>query len=229
MITEYKGINRNELHNALKNAALFASKDKALPILNAVKFEAVDGGIRLTATDRFVLGAAFVADQDDAVPAPLSFLLSTDNVKRVLDLVKLGRTSPKSATVDITVDDYEERVTFDTLWDGSATVDTLEGDYPRIKALFPDVTPDQISYAPSFGLDPKYAALLGKIKDHRGGQAPAKYLALSLGELSGKPIPFTFGDFLSGMVMPVRLWDQTAAPHSWAKAPELPAAAEVAA
>lgn len=229
MSVEYKGINRNELHNALKNAALFASKDKTLPILNAVKFEAVDGGLRLTATDRYVIGVAFVADQSDAEPTSLSFLLSVDNVKRVLDLVKPARTDPAAASVDITVSDYGRRVTFDTVWAGSVTVDALEGDYPRIKALFPDTVPDQIGYAPSFGLDPKYGALLGKIKDHRGARAPKEYLALSLGELSSKPIPFTFSDFLSGMVMPVRLWDQTAAPHSWAKAPELPAPVEAAA
>ena len=198
------------LDNALRNAILFASKDTMLPALCAVQFAVRGGELVLTATDRYVLAFAHVERREDEteVHAPGSFLLSVADAKDLLAALKRTRGANRSGVhvVDIEHDTDAGRVTFRMEWGQTErSYRTVEGNYPSVLGLFP-ANADK-GHESEWGLTPEIAKVLGSLKDHRVTPSFQPHLRFSPAPEPAKPLPFKLGDWLRGLVMPVRLSD----------------------
>ena len=203
-----ENINAANLENALRNTILFASTDKALPVLNAVQVHARDGEVTTNATDRYVLGYARAQSTDvTVIHEPGTVLLSVADCKDLANALKAERDRTDSTPVNLTHDRGNGKVTATFPWTGAQrTYLAVEGDYPKIRALFPDRVPSNPVAAP-WAMSPKILKVIASLKDHRGRRGGVESVTFAPTENPSKPLPFMYGDWFRGLAMPIRLTD----------------------
>ncbi|GAP53853.1 DNA polymerase III subunit b [Arthrobacter sp. Hiyo6] len=114
-----------ELRAALRRVSVAASKDETLPILEAVRVEINDGAMELLATDRYRLAEDHLSGHGEGTAA---FLLKLRAIK-ALDRFLTG--------ADVVIGLSENRISIKTEH-AAFTSMSVDGDYPKIKSLFPE-------------------------------------------------------------------------------------------
>lgn len=117
------------LHAALAWALPHASKDKMLPILNAVHIALDSGELTVQATDRYTLARKVISVEVGDTGSAFKVTLQADDVKALLPLLK--RAGKYDAIV--TVEDDRARI---MLADGTeTTLRTVAGNYPPLSRI----------------------------------------------------------------------------------------------
>ena len=122
--TVYTAVPAGEFRAALRRVSVAASKDDSLPILTAVRISINDGAMELLATDRYRLAEDHV---DGIGSGSASFLLKLQTIK-ALDRYFTGD--------DVVIGLNERHISIVTESAVFTSVN-VDGDYPKIKALFP--------------------------------------------------------------------------------------------
>jgi len=120
---------------AVSQVIIAASKDDTLPILTGVRMEIEDDLITLLATDRYRLAMREVPWKP-ATPG-----ISTSALVKAKTLNEVAKTLGSSGDINIALADDDSRlIGFES---GGRTTTSLlvDGDYPKIRSLFPDSTP----------------------------------------------------------------------------------------
>lgn len=179
------------LINALTSALPFASDDKTIPMINAVKVEgSTDGTLVAAATNRYVLGAYTT----NYVGNAFDLLLSVDDVKTVVALLKRCRKD-EPITLTLSLD----RVTVRAAYSGvETTVRNIHEDhysFPRWRSLIPDHDGKETT---AVAFSPTYLALFAKVA--RARTEPMRMI------LSGdmRPAKVLIGESFVGLIMPMR-------------------------
>lgn len=119
---------------AVSQVIIAASRDDTLPILTGVRMEIEDDLITLLATDRYRLAMREVSWR------PASSGISTSALVKAKTLNEVAKTLGGSGDINIALSDNSELIGFES--GGRRTTSLLvDGDYPKIRALFPDSTP----------------------------------------------------------------------------------------
>lgn len=126
--TDFLSVPAGEFRAALRRVSVAASKDDTLPILTAVRVAIGGGSMELLATDRYRLAEDHVEGQGEG---SADFLLNYRAIK-ALDRFFTG--------ADVVIGLSDNRISIKTEH-ATFTSMSVDGDYPKIKSLFPaDVT-----------------------------------------------------------------------------------------
>ncbi|MCQ9163690.1 MULTISPECIES: DNA polymerase III subunit beta [unclassified Arthrobacter] len=119
---------------AVSQVIIASSKDDTLPILTGVKMEIEGDLITLLATDRYRLALREVHW------SPTNPGISTGALVKAKTLNEVAKTLGGSGTLNIALSDNSELIGFES--GGRRTTSLLvDGDYPKIRSLFPENTP----------------------------------------------------------------------------------------
>ncbi len=119
---------------AVSQVIIAASKDDTLPILTGVKMEIEGDLITLLATDRYRLALREVHWR------PNSPDISTSALVKAKTLNEVAKTLGGSGDINIALGQGNELIGFESA--GRRTTSLLvDGDYPKIRSLFPENTP----------------------------------------------------------------------------------------
>ncbi|MBW4094044.1 MAG: DNA polymerase III subunit beta [Acidobacteria bacterium] len=119
---------------AVSQVIIASSKDDTLPILTGVKMEIEDDLITLLATDRYRLALREVHWK------PSTPGISTSALVKAKTLNEVAKTLGGGGELKIALSNNSELIGFES--GGRRTTSLLvDGDYPKIRSLFPDVTP----------------------------------------------------------------------------------------
>jgi DNA polymerase III sliding clamp (beta) subunit (PCNA family) len=141
----------------LEGVSSHASKDKSLPVLNAVQLEGEGGAITARANDRYRLIEGTIQALDGRLDVSL---ISLDDIKKVITLLKAHKVHR------VQLSRIGDTLTVSALGD-SMTVTLLEGNYPPVEQLLSDsekepVSVEGMAFNPAFLAD--YAKIAGKSK-----------------------------------------------------------------
>lgn len=197
-------LNREACEVAFSNALLFASRDKARPILTAARFELESDTLTVVATDSYMLSVETVegVKAEEAVPA--AWGIYRDDLTEMLRLAKAARATDLELNLDVEGGDNAHpfgTFTFQGIGYGSTHAGRLlDGDYPNWRQLLS--VPDGIG-ANVLRFNPKQLATLGKTRavGYKAGGLPVVFTGC-VDEL--KPIFWRVGENLSGLLMPAR-------------------------
>ena len=120
---------------AVSQVIIAASKDDTLPILTGVRMEIEDDLITLLATDRYRLAMREVPWK------PVTPGISTSALVKAKTLNEVAKTLGSSGDINLALADDDSRlIGFES---GGRTTTSLlvDGDYPKIRSLFPESTP----------------------------------------------------------------------------------------
>jgi len=139
----------------LEGVSTHASKDKSLPVLNAVQIESEGGALVSRATDRYRLIEGTIQALDGRLDVSL---ISLDDIKKVITLLKAHKVHR------VQLSRIGDTLTVSALGD-SMTVTLLEGKYPPVEQLLSDsekepVSVEGMAFNPAFMAD--YAKIAGK-------------------------------------------------------------------
>ncbi|MHA7275846.1 DNA polymerase III subunit beta [Arthrobacter sp. Hz1] len=119
---------------AVSQVIIAASRDDTLPILTGVRMEIEDDLITLLATDRYRLALREVTWK------PRTPGISTSALVKAKTLNEVAKTLGSSGDLSIALSGDRELIGFES--GGRRTTSLLvDGDYPKIRALFPESTP----------------------------------------------------------------------------------------
>lgn len=119
---------------AISQVIIAASRDDTLPILTGVRMEIEDDLITLLATDRYRLALREVHWR------PTATGVSTSALVKAKILNEVAKTLGSSGDISIALSDRNELIGFES--GGRRTTSLLvDGDYPKIRSLFPENTP----------------------------------------------------------------------------------------
>jgi len=119
---------------AVSQVIIASSKDDTLPILTGVKMEIEGDLITLLATDRYRLALREIRWN------PTSPNISTGALVKAKTLSEVAKTLGGSGNINIALSENSELIGFESA--GRRTTSLLvDGDYPKIRSLFPDNTP----------------------------------------------------------------------------------------
>ncbi|MGP9503946.1 DNA polymerase III subunit beta [Specibacter sp. AOP5-B1-6] len=119
---------------AVSQVIIASSKDDTLPILTGVKMEIEGDLITLLATDRYRLALREIRWN------PTTPNISTGALVKAKTLSEVAKTLGSSGNINIALSDNSELIGFES--GGRRTTSLLvDGDYPKIRSLFPDTTP----------------------------------------------------------------------------------------
>lgn len=151
------------LIRAIQNGLLFASDNATRPMLNAIRFEFDDGGMRAVSTDTYRLCVENIEldTQIDHTEAPaFHFLLDRHVCKDLLATLKMNKA--EKFTLAYTGDDVARPSVEFRFHGSSRSCDTLDASFPPWRHLIPDkdavVETDAIAFSAAFLAD------LGKVK-----------------------------------------------------------------
>lgn len=194
-------LHAGELAGAFADALLFTSKDQARPILCAVRIVGNGAELELCATDSYrlgwrtlpsaITGTAYVSR--DELGAIVKHLTAYAKSHRGCgdtgaDLVTLTLNEDKSLTVVA----------------GALSVTTPawdSGDFPNVESLDTNNNEDEDG-AGAFGVNPTFFADLAKLSAVKADRVP---VVITRGSTNLKPVRFTVGTNVRGLVMPVRI------------------------
>ena len=120
---------------AVSQVIIAASKDDTLPILTGVRMEIEDDLITLLATDRYRLAMRELPWK------PVTPGISTSALVKAKTLNEVAKTLGNSGDINLALADDDSRlIGFES---GGRTTTSLlvDGDYPKIRSLFPESTP----------------------------------------------------------------------------------------
>lgn len=127
-------VNGEAFAQAVSQVIIASSRDDTLPILTGVKMEIEDDLITLLATDRYRLALREVHWK------PSTPGISTSALVKAKTLNEVAKTLGGSGELNIALSDNSELIGFES--GGRRTTSLLvDGDYPKIRSLFPDNTP----------------------------------------------------------------------------------------
>jgi DNA polymerase-3 subunit beta len=164
-----------ELRAAFRRVSVAASCDDTLPILTALQVHLKDGVAEILATDRYRLASDHVMAAGD-YDGEATFLLSRKTIKS-LDRFLVGES------VRIGVEDNRAVIQTDT---ATYTTVTVDGDYPKIRALFPE------SVTSSFEFDRHVLLESAKVAERLNERWAPCLLSLTN---SGADVTFNYGIF----------------------------------
>ncbi|KRF09028.1 DNA polymerase III subunit beta [Arthrobacter sp. Soil782] len=119
---------------AVSQVIIAASRDDTLPILTGVRMEIEDDLITFLATDRYRLALRELSWK------PTNPGISTSALVKAKTLSEVAKTLGGSGDLNIALSDNSELIGFES--GGRRTTSLLvDGDYPKIRSLFPDSTP----------------------------------------------------------------------------------------
>ncbi|WP_113716384.1 DNA polymerase III subunit beta [Arthrobacter dokdonensis] len=119
---------------AVSQVIIASSKDDTLPILTGVKMEIEGDLITLLATDRYRLALREVRWN------PTTPGISTGALVKAKTLSEVAKTLGGAGNINIALSDNSELIGFES--GGRRTTSLLvDGDYPKIRSLFPENTP----------------------------------------------------------------------------------------
>ena len=119
---------------AVSQVIIASSKDDTLPVLTGVKMEIEGDLITLLATDRYRLALREVRWN------PSTPNISAAALIKAKTLSEVAKTLGSSGNINIALSDNSELIGFES--GGRRTTSLLvDGDYPKIRSLFPDSTP----------------------------------------------------------------------------------------
>lgn len=119
---------------AVSQVIIASSKDDTLPILTGVKMEIEGDLITLLATDRYRLALREVRWN------PTKPGISTGALVKAKTLSEVAKTLGGAGNINIALSDNSELIGFES--GGRRTTSLLvDGDYPKIRSLFPENTP----------------------------------------------------------------------------------------
>lgn len=119
---------------AVSQVIIAASRDDTLPILTGVRMEIEDDLITFLATDRYRLALRELSWK------PSNPGISTSALVKAKTLSEVAKTLGGSGDLKIALSDNSELIGFES--GGRRTTSLLvDGDYPKIRSLFPDSTP----------------------------------------------------------------------------------------
>jgi DNA polymerase III sliding clamp (beta) subunit (PCNA family) len=181
-----------ELRNALSACLLAASKDRMLPVLNAVHVSKASNELTFRSTDRYRLVHVTVT-LSDWVEGDWETLIDVADAKRLVAMLpKTGNAyAPQLATI------MPDTVAL--MGAGSASFTPVDGEFPRTAQIIPSET----VAVEKMGFRPAQLADLNKMPG-RGKNEPAVF------EFAGdrKPVVIRWGQHPTAylyMIMPVRV------------------------
>ena len=119
---------------AVSQVIIAASRDDTLPILTGVRMEIEDDLITFLATDRYRLALRELSWK------PSTPGISTSALVKAKTLNEVAKTLGSAGDLNIALSDDSELIGFES--GGRRTTSLLvDGDYPKIRSLFPDNTP----------------------------------------------------------------------------------------
>ncbi len=124
----------SEFAKAVSQVSVAASKDDTLPILTGVRMEIEGDQITLLATDRYRLAMR------ELTWSPADSSISTAALVKAKTLSEVAKTLGGSGDLSIALSDAHELIGFES--NSRRTTSLLvDGEYPKIRSLFPEVTP----------------------------------------------------------------------------------------
>ncbi|MGV3150334.1 DNA polymerase III subunit beta [Rothia sp. 11273D007AR] len=124
----------SEFAKAVTQVSVAASKDDTLPILTGVRVEIEGDQITLLATDRYRLAMR------ELTWNPADASISTAALVKAKTLSEVAKTLGGAGDLSIALSDTHELIGFES--DSRRTTSLLvDGEYPKIRSLFPEVTP----------------------------------------------------------------------------------------
>ncbi len=120
--------------NAVSQMTVAASRDDTLPILTAVKMEFEDDKITFLATDRYRLAMRELPWRP-ATPG-----VSTSALVKARTLDAVAKSLSQSGDLSIALKDDADLVGFESSSRRTTSL-LIDGDYPKIRSLFPESTP----------------------------------------------------------------------------------------
>ncbi|MFW0107727.1 DNA polymerase III subunit beta [Rothia sp. P7181] len=124
----------NSFAKAVSQVVVAASKDDTLPILTAILVEIEGEKMTLLATDRYRLAMR------ELTWAPTSSDIQTAVLVKAKTMSEVAKTLGGAGELNIALSDSHELIGFES--GGRRTTSLLvDGEYPKIRSLFPDSTP----------------------------------------------------------------------------------------
>ncbi|HEX2616645.1 MAG TPA: hypothetical protein VHL57_03830 [Flavobacteriales bacterium] len=198
----------NEVHRVLTEAAVFASTDDTLPMINCVQLTSTGTHLVAAATDRFALGVSATPCEGEkwSVLIPLEFvkLIGTTllpNRRKIVRHCGLGVT-PKLRKLFVKVVEPFKRG--DEVWETTLEVPVRPSEgsnFPDWRKLLPTtVDNEHREVASVMGYNPELLARFAKV----GGKYDrAKWFFRG----PAKPVSVQVGENFVGLLMPLRLAD----------------------
>jgi DNA polymerase III sliding clamp (beta) subunit (PCNA family) len=154
---------------SIASLAACASTELHMPVISGIHLNANPGLITATATDRYV--ATWCEFFSDSITAEFSVTIPVKELKQFVTMSKLtGRFNTDVERITITVSDTT--ITFSDLNTGSTlTTTAINGTYPPLARLFPEVTDEPATITP-YGINPALLATVAKI-NVLGEKAPS--------------------------------------------------------
>lgn len=151
----YVEVEGEHLLTLLEGVSTHASKDKSLPVLNAVQLEGEGGALIARATDRYRLIEGTLHTLDGRLDVSL---VSLDDIKRIITLCKAHKANR------VQLARMGDALTVSSLGD-AITFTLLEGKYPPVQQLLTDsegepVAVNSMAFNPALVAD--YAKIAGK-------------------------------------------------------------------
>ncbi|MGO3151999.1 MAG: DNA polymerase III subunit beta [Galactobacter sp.] len=133
-------IDGSDFAKAVAQVNVAASKDDTLPILTGIKLEFDGEQLTLLATDRYRLAMR------ETTWRPVSPEISTSALVKGRTLLEVAKTLGGAGDLTISLSEKGDLMGFSS---GTRRTTTLlvDGDYPKIRSLFPDSTPIHASVA----------------------------------------------------------------------------------
>ena len=186
-----------DLRNILSNAAIFASTDPTVPLLNTVRLTWEPGTVTMVAeaTELDLAARAHAPVTTDADAEPFTAVIPTGAVKMLV----AGLRPFKVGTVTLALAQAGAVLTV-TYPDGSGQTVALEqGDYPNTRRLFPTVFDAATRTRPvKWGADK-----IGKITKVKNTHARVHDPIIFGSAEPRKPVPFMIGDWFVGVGLPM--------------------------
>ncbi|MGP9488363.1 DNA polymerase III subunit beta [Arthrobacter sp. MYb211] len=127
-------INGQAFSEAVSQVIVAASKDDTLPVLTGIKVEIVNDLITFLATDRYRLAMRELNWSPNQPEVSTSFLIKAKTLSEV------AKTLSSAGDLKLAISPNGEMIGFESA-NRRTTSLLINGDYPKIRSLFPDNTP----------------------------------------------------------------------------------------
>lgn len=208
-------IERNDWCEILSDAALFASRDVTLPMLECVHLTVgTHGRVVATATDRFTLGRR-VYQLDAKIPAPVEVMVPVREVAAMTKIhaapARRGVSIPPQVTVTGKLPYVAEHrwgatggsITVSSGVTGERSVTSTHPCMPvgfvDADRLFEEEAGREAGVAPPVAFNPEYLARFARVSRRRGESMHVRLTT------NARPMRITIGEHFTGLVMPVRM------------------------
>lgn len=182
-----------ELARIIDDAALFACRDTALPMINAIRLESTAKQLIAVATDRFTLGASVATYSEDGLEFNASLKLP-----QAQTLAKIAK-SCKAAFAEVVIGHADDKLTFAFSSGESLTLPVVTGtvDFPDWRKIIARPEGEEEKPVSVVGYNPSYLARFSRV--HGASRIAIKFISPT------RPALISVGTQFFGLIMPVRL------------------------